>query len=311
MYAHQVIECGKETLQRARFNPPPEGSENWLNFWKLGMEGIKKAQMFHMGDVAGYKWMAEGLAGGFAFEDESLLRLPYSTMWFESHSRDDAWTLERGEKVTFIKDAFLVQEMPMPGVMAVIFFSYIKEMDVWLLHPVTCVIAIGGWTEEKKKPFNFNNSDTLDGLGIPTIMCRPMVSMEDREQTMRTMKPVRPLLIELELFLRLLNCKNIVTENHTPDAALNKSRRKKGRQELFTYKTLAIKIPKEAKKHIPSEATGEHNRIHLCRGHIKNYTAEAPLFGRIVGSWWWQPIVRGQNRDGVVMKDYKVKSIQR
>jgi len=109
------------------------------------------------------------------------------------------------------------------------------------------------------------------------------------------------------LFLLLLNCKNITTEDNYPSAALNKSRRKKGRQELFTYKTLKLLLPGNREKHrLPNEPNGDHNRIHFCRGHFKEYTKEAPLLGRAVGLYWWQPHVRGQNRDGIVMKDYEV-----
>jgi hypothetical protein len=49
-----------------------------------------------------------------------------------------------------------------------------------------------------------------------------------------------------------------------------------------------------------------HNRIHFQLGHFKTYTAEKPLFGHITGRFWWQPHVRGKNKDGIVMKDYVV-----
>lgn len=110
-------------------------------------------------------------------------------------------------------------------------------------------------------------------------------------------------------FILLLNCKNIRTEIHKPSEALNKSRRKKGKQELFSYKTLKLLLPGNKEKHLlADEPTGEHNRIHFCRGHFKEYTADAPLFGRITGLWWWQPHVRGQNKDGIVMKDYEIEA---
>jgi len=114
-------------------------------------------------------------------------------------------------------------------------------------------------------------------------------------------------LTALRSAILLLNCKNITTETHKPDEALNKARRKRGKQELFTYKTLKLLLPGKKEKHnLISEPTGEHNRIHYCRGHFKEYTAEAPLFGKITGLWWWQPSVRGKNKDGVVIKDYNI-----
>ena len=47
-------------------------------------------------------------------------------------------------------------------------------------------------------------------------------------------------------------------------------------------------------------------RVHLCRGHFKEYTNENPLFGKHVGRFWWQPMVRGDKKRGVLNKDYDV-----
>ncbi len=111
----------------------------------------------------------------------------------------------------------------------------------------------------------------------------------------------------LETFLMLLNCRNIETLDHEPPAKLNKSRKKKGKCPIFTYKTLVIKPT--SKKQKEQEALGLwENRIHLCRGHFKEYTEDKPLFGKYVGRYWWQPSVRGQNKKGVVIKDYKLET---
>jgi len=58
---------------------------------------------------------------------------------------------------------------------------------------------------------------------------------------------------------------------------------------------------------ISNDQTAYHVRVHLCRGHFKQYTADHPLLGRHVGLYVWQPHVRGKNKDGVVMKDYNVQ----
>lgn len=112
----------------------------------------------------------------------------------------------------------------------------------------------------------------------------------------------------LDMFILLLNCKNIETVNNYPPKKLNNARRRKGKQELFTYKTLRLKLPSAKQERSESQPTGEHNRIHFCRGHFKEYTEEHPLFGKVTGLYWWQPHVRGQNKDGIVMKDYEVKA---
>lgn len=106
--------------------------------------------------------------------------------------------------------------------------------------------------------------------------------------------------------ITLLSCKNVSIEQHNPPAKLNKARQKRGKQPLFTYHTLVLKPVGKKQESIPKHLW--NNRIHLQRGHFKTYTQESPLFGSITGRFWWQPHVRGQNREGVVMKDYKVEA---
>jgi hypothetical protein len=111
-------------------------------------------------------------------------------------------------------------------------------------------------------------------------------------------------------FLQILNCKNIVAEKIPAPEALNKKRRKSGKQELFDYHVLNVVVPSKKRGYHETTEPLSHNRVHLCRGHFKEYTAEHPLFGHYTGLYWWQPHVRGQNKDGIVMKDYKVTTKQ-
>lgn len=113
---------------------------------------------------------------------------------------------------------------------------------------------------------------------------------------------------ELFGFLLLLCCKNLATEKVKAPEKLNKKRRKNGKQGLYDYHILRLVLPSERKGCSAKSIPLFHNRIHLCRGHFKEYTAEHPLFGHYTGLYWWQPHVRGQNKTGVVMKDYAVIS---
>ena len=46
--------------------------------------------------------------------------------------------------------------------------------------------------------------------------------------------------------------------------------------------------------------------LHTVRGHFAHYTADAPLFGKYVGTWWRPWHVRGNPDHGVVVSDYKL-----
>lgn len=108
------------------------------------------------------------------------------------------------------------------------------------------------------------------------------------------------------MFNALLGCKNIGTKDNPPPEKLNKARIRRGKLPIFTYKTLVLQPTSKRQK--AEEAKGLwDNRVHLCRGHFKEFTEDKPLFGRCVGRYWWQPSVRGRNKDGIVLKDYEMK----
>lgn len=100
---------------------------------------------------------------------------------------------------------------------------------------------------------------------------------------------------------RLLNCKNVTV---VPCIGMDAvSRVPKGG---IVFKTLAIdgvSIRHEG----GGQATGDELRHHVCRGHFKTYTADAPLFGRYVGRVWCPAHTRGKKERGEVIKKYIVR----
>lgn len=112
------------------------------------------------------------------------------------------------------------------------------------------------------------------------------------------------------IMLSLLNCNNIVTKTLVPPEKLNRTRVRKGKEPLREYKILEVVkgIPKQ--KDMGTEAwsyrPGHETTFHMCRGHFKTYTSDAPLFGRYTGTFWWQPQARGSKDNGEIVKDYSV-----
>lgn len=106
-------------------------------------------------------------------------------------------------------------------------------------------------------------------------------------------------------FTSFLACKNIRTELTTPPEKVQAKRRKKGKLPLVSYYTLKLQIP--TKKSSGQAGAGAWtNRVHLCRGHMREYTAESPLFGRLVGRYWIPPHARGNKNQGMIVKDYEL-----
>jgi hypothetical protein len=105
----------------------------------------------------------------------------------------------------------------------------------------------------------------------------------------------------------LLNCINIVKIKNTAPKKLQKARIKRGKLPIQSYYTLKLKGVSKKYENIADKVDSQwSNRIHLCRGHFKRYTKDKPLLGKYVGLWWWQPIVRGRNKKGVIFKDYEL-----
>jgi len=105
-------------------------------------------------------------------------------------------------------------------------------------------------------------------------------------------------------FLEFLSCKNIIAEKTEPAKKLQKKRFKKNKLPLSSYYILKIK-PTHSQKSFELQGNWS-NRVHLCRGHIKTYTKEKPLFGSYVGNVWCPPHARGNKDNGIVHKDYLV-----
>jgi len=113
----------------------------------------------------------------------------------------------------------------------------------------------------------------------------------------------------VNLFLMLINTKNVIQVEKTRNVRKSKKGKKKSHNPLFEYKTLMFS--NTCKKTTVSESDSELNgltRLHLCRGHFRTYTEDRPLFGHYVGRVWIQPHAKGNKKEGVIHKDYEFKS---
>lgn len=109
-------------------------------------------------------------------------------------------------------------------------------------------------------------------------------------------------------FLSFLSCKNIEIEEIEPSPKLQRRRAKKKKKPFVTYHILKLKTL--TKKYSANGDDGGvwSNRIHLCRGHMREYTDDRPLFGKLVGRYWIPPHARGNRKMGIVQKDYALNT---
>jgi len=120
---------------------------------------------------------------------------------------------------------------------------------------------------------------------------------------------IKTILHPIFLAISFLHCKNVTMERETPPAPLSKKYQKKHGRPLVSYHTLNIEPMKQilrAEGNI--EKTGLKQALHICRGHFKDFSKGSGLFGKYKGLYWWDSQVRGSVKEGIVDKDYAVKS---
>lgn len=107
----------------------------------------------------------------------------------------------------------------------------------------------------------------------------------------------------------IMNCKNIVLEReHPPKKRRKKVAKNKKRLPLLSYYVITIDPNKiRTKSKVEQGKRLGKNRLHLCRGHIRHYTKEKPLFGKVSGSIWIESHARGGKEKGTITKSYELK----
>lgn len=287
MFAHQVIEDINKYC-RIYSNDYPN-DHNIFHHCNELIHNIKQAQHFHMGDINELEILFKRDAGKLLLQEHYIHKLPYPVMWFDFTLSDFTGYKPTNASLEMIhntKEAVLVRDIG-DNTWNVNMFTYVKEASVWSVSSINYHVTLSDILTTVK-PI------VVDGVYRSQEWIDTVVKEDNLNFKM------------LQCSLKLLNCKNITTERIMAQGELNKKRRKTGRQELFNYHVLNIILPSEKKGYRESVEPLSHNRVHLCRGHFKEYTKECPLFGRYVGLYWWQPCVRGRNKEGMIIKDYAI-----
>lgn len=107
------------------------------------------------------------------------------------------------------------------------------------------------------------------------------------------------------LTLGLLHIKNIETVDMEPNRQESRKFEKHYGQPLARYKVLKV-TGKGGGAGTVIGGNGAHLPLHWCRAHFRTYTDAAPLFGRLTGTFYVPPHLRGSSAYGEVLKDYKV-----
>lgn len=294
MYLHQVITDLEKRLKESLDNEP------YRKFISQILPIFKIAVSFHIGDAE--KLPIKSLGGFVPFDSDqrsltpimyenlSDTHLPYRVCWIDwietvVHPKMSVDSLKAGCIVLYHPDT--------PDVLLVCCAQHLPRKG-WQIYPAMISLEI--------------NRDFSDE-GQETRVSELYTDRQMSEEVLVDLKmSMAKTICRLNVFLLLMSCKNISTEVIKAPEALNKKRRKNGKQEIFDYHVLNVVVPSQKRGYREQSKPLSHVSVHLCRGHFKEYTEDHPLFGRYTGRWWWQSAVRGSKDEGIIMKDYKVKT---
>ncbi len=132
-------------------------------------------------------------------------------------------------------------------------------------------------------------------------------SATDDPQTLHDMKLLSDAhVVVVWMALQLINCRNVTTRQQGSVFTRSGTEKRQG-VPVTRYHTIVLP---------GTEINGDRHKgkgrskqdvlaMHKVRGHFKRYTAEAPLMGKHVGTYWWGWQVRGKPEHGTVIADYK------
>jgi hypothetical protein len=106
------------------------------------------------------------------------------------------------------------------------------------------------------------------------------------------------------------HCKNVELVERLPKR--HEQREAKRRNEAFLkYREIVIDPGKTKQVAVGSGSSSQDHPVralHIARGNFATYTADRPLFGKYVGTYWRPAHVRGNADVGTVKSTYRVKA---
>ncbi len=318
---------------------PDTGIEKKLEL--LG-DRIKQAESFHLGDIdsggLGRIMKTFNNKKMFCGDLGDHIRLPYPITWFDYICDPVEGVLAQHQST---KRGMLCQECDDGKSIFVNIFNFMSKNSCWEADPFGFMIRVSTEAitqEEQLSWVGFADRgipvDTLSDKAVPgkfkellgTVLSGfteisqgnlhpvPVVMEISKELAGRKddlMKESTADLGVLNIALMLLSCKNVKTsiKKCKPLGKLRKKKSVNSYKKMFAYKVLDVLVPAtEAapKRDGEPEPTGVKQRLHLCRGHFKTYSAGKPLFGKYVGRVWCPHHARGLASEGLIAKEYTV-----
>jgi hypothetical protein len=128
----------------------------------------------------------------------------------------------------------------------------------------------------------------------------------DEEEQHQVKLVLSKLLVSVLVALSLMNCKNVTVERLGSIKMRRSGTEKRRGLKPYEVRYNTIVLPGGGSQKVGTGNRAHHRvtALHRVRGHVKTFTAEAPLLGKHVGTYWWGWQVRGDSDKGIVDSDY-------
>ena len=168
----------------------------------------------------------------------------------------------------------------------------------------------------KKQHFpNFYQPLTKDGNIIPGAYLQsinkkiaPKVFAQDEQAAKRAelIEAMNKDVVFSLFAISVMNCQNIqVDEVPARERIHHRGCRAGDRQYVLTVRPMAKQKQYESTGR-PSQGKSSEMALHVRRGHFGDYTKGRGLFGRINGVFWFSDTTIGNQKNGIIKKDYKL-----
>ncbi len=278
-------------------NPPPVGPE-------FDVDDLVGIPVIVADDVARYT----GALGRVNIADEvATMAPPFERFWLDIDGAPDptgtglrawGWLVETGDPAEIGYEGDTTEDGPRWVLRLTLFLERTKQ------HPIGPVaIHIVGLAEDGTL-YRHPDGETV---WASKLALREGEASPDRADFDMLSEYWVRLVFPALLAISFLHCTNVATTVVTPPPKLSAKHRKRHGLPLVRYLMLEIDAFRELLRGAGgTDGPGLRAALHLCRGHFKVYGPDAPLFGRMTGTWWWAPQVRGHTDAGIVAKDYRV-----
>jgi hypothetical protein len=174
-------------------------------------------------------------------------------------------------------------------------------------HPeIAHELQLSLWSVMKGKPMFLCtlHSMPIDKHGMPVMDFVPMCGPFGDPAMAKSM------VVPIMMTLQFLNFRNVVQVDVTETEGPPAKWLRRMKQPELTYRMVQINPMKDMLRREGNVATeGLSRALHKVRGHMVTYTEERPLFGKYPGTFWVPAHERGDSKNGVVAKDYRVSPL--